>query len=84
VQEALTNIAKHAEAGRVSIVFQRKGDAVVAMIEDDGAGFDPSKTRTDALGLEGMRERLALVGGRLQIESSASAGTTIVAEVPLV
>jgi signal transduction histidine kinase len=84
VQEALTNIAKHAQAGRVSIVFQRKGDAVVAMIEDDGAGFDPSKTRTDALGLEGMRERLALVGGRLQIESSASAGTTIVAEVPLV
>jgi two-component system, NarL family, sensor histidine kinase UhpB len=54
------------------------------MIEDEGAGFDPSKTRTDALGLEGMRERLALVGGRLQIESSASAGTTIVAEVPLV
>ena len=68
----------------MSIVLQRKGDAVVAMIEDDGGGFDPGKTRADALGLEGMRERLALVGGRLQIESSAQAGTTIVAEVPLV
>ncbi len=84
VQEALTNIIKHAQAGRVSILLQRKGDAVVAMIEDDGSGFDPDETRKDALGLAGMRERVALVGGRLQIESSAGAGTTLVAEVPLV
>jgi signal transduction histidine kinase len=84
VQEALTNIIKHAQAGRVSILLQRKGDAVVAMIEDDGSGFDAGKTREDALGLVGMRERVALVGGRLQIESSVAAGTTVVAEVPLV
>jgi signal transduction histidine kinase len=84
VQEALTNIIKHSEARRVSILLQRKGDAVVAMIEDDGAGFDPGGTRKDALGLAGMRERVALVGGRLQVESSVGAGTTVVAEVPLV
>jgi signal transduction histidine kinase len=84
VQEALTNIIKHAQAGRVSILLQRKGNAVVAMIEDDGSGFDAGETRDDALGLIGMRERVALVSGRLQIESSVGAGTTVVAEVPLV
>jgi signal transduction histidine kinase len=83
VQEALTNIVKHAQAGRVSILLQRKGNAVVAMVEDDGAGFDPGTTRKDALGLAGMRERVVLVGGRLQVESAAGAGTTLVAEVPV-
>ena len=83
VQEALTNIVKHAQAGRVSILLQRKGNAVVAVVEDDGAGFDPGTTRKDALGLAGMRERIVLVGGRLQIESAAGAGTTLVAEVPV-
>jgi signal transduction histidine kinase len=83
VQEALTNIVKHAQAERVSILLQRKGRAVVAMVEDDGSGFDPGTTRADALGLTGMRERVALVGGRLQVESAAGAGTTIVAEVPV-
>ena len=52
------------------------------MVEDDGAGFDPGATREDALGLVGMRERVALVGGRLQVESSPGSGTTLVAEVP--
>jgi signal transduction histidine kinase len=54
----------------------------LAVIEDDGGGFDPATVRDEALGLAGMRERLALVGGRLRIESSAGSGTTIVAEVP--
>ena len=60
------------------------GDSgVAAMVEDDGAGFDPAATREDGLGLVGMRERIGLVGGRLHVESTAGAGTTIVAEVPV-
>jgi signal transduction histidine kinase len=82
IQEALTNIVKHAGATRVSILLQRKSGAVVAVVEDDGSGFDPGATREDALGLAGMRERVLLVGGRLQVESSPGSGTTLVAEVP--
>jgi signal transduction histidine kinase len=82
IQEALTNIVKHSAASRVSILLQRKNGAVVAVVEDDGNGFDPSGTRADAIGLAGMSERLSLAGGRLQVESSPGAGTTVVAEVP--
>jgi two-component system, NarL family, sensor histidine kinase DevS len=83
VQEALTNVAKHAGATRVSILVVRRGDTVAAVIEDDGAGFDPAADRDDALGLAGMHERVALVDGRLRIESSPEGGTTIAIEVPL-
>jgi len=83
VQEALTNIVKHAGARRVSILLGRKGAAVVAVVEDDGLGFDPRRTREDALGLAGMRERMALLGGGLRVESASGAGTTLVAEVPI-
>ena len=82
VQEALTNIVKHAQASAVSIVLARGGGAVTAVIEDDGRGFTPDGSG-DGLGLLGMGERLALLGGKLKIESSPNAGTTIVAEVPL-
>lgn len=82
VQEALTNVAKHAGAGRISIVVTRKEHAVAAVVEDDGSGFDTG-AQIDGLGLVGMRERVALMGGRLRIESSRGRGTTIAAEVPL-
>jgi signal transduction histidine kinase len=82
VQEGLTNIVKHAGASRVSILLRRKGDTVVAVVEDDGKGFDAEATREDALGLAGMRERVLLAGGRLQIESAPGRGTTLAAEVP--
>ena len=82
VQEALTNIVKHAEATAVSIVLARSGRSVTAVIEDDGRGFTP-ELDGDGLGLLGMGERLALLGGKLKLESSPGAGTTIVAEVPL-
>jgi signal transduction histidine kinase len=83
VQESLTNVVKHAHAGVVSIVLARKAGAVALVIEDDGHGFDPADTREGGFGLEGMRERIGLLEGRLQVESRAGAGTTIVAEVPL-
>ena len=82
IQEALTNVVKHSAASRVSILLRRKNGAVVAVVEDDGTGFDPGETRADAIGLAGMSERVSLAGGRLQVESSPGSGTTVVAEVP--
>jgi len=83
VQEALTNVVKHAGARHVSVVLSRKDGAVTAVIEDDGRGFEARGSDGRGLGLVGMRERLGLLDGRLQIESTEGAGTTIVAEVPL-
>jgi signal transduction histidine kinase len=81
VQESLTNVVKHAHARRVSIILTRRARALTAVVEDDGGGFDLAAAR-DGFGLEGMRERVALLDGRLELETS-SAGTTLVAEVPL-
>jgi signal transduction histidine kinase len=83
VQESLTNVAKHANAHNVSVSVARRESAVAAVIEDDGAGFDTRAVRDGAVGLLGMRERLALLDGRLEIESRPGAGTTVAAEVPL-
>ncbi len=83
VQEALTNVIKHSRASRVSVLVTRKPDTVAAVIEDDGVGFDAEDTRDGGLGLLGMRERIALLDGRLDIESSSAGGTSIVVEVPI-
>jgi signal transduction histidine kinase len=83
VQEALTNVVKHAGAESVSIVLARRDAGVGAVVEDDGRGFDADEVRDDALGLVGMRERLALLGGTLTVESTPGAGTALVAYVPL-
>jgi signal transduction histidine kinase len=81
VQESLTNVVKHAHASHVSILLTRKDESVVAVIEDDGDGFDAAKAAGD--GITGMRERVALLGGRFQIESTRGAGTALVVELPL-
>jgi signal transduction histidine kinase len=83
VQEALTNVTKHAAASRVSVFLARKDGAVAAVIEDDGVGFEPAPAEDGGLGLLGMRERVGLMGGRFIVESRAGAGTTIAVEVPL-
>ena len=84
VQEALTNTIKHAGAASVSVILTRTPDRVTVVIEDDGRGIEAGvEAAGEGLGLVGMRERLALLDGRLRIESSPGAGTTIVAEVPL-
>jgi signal transduction histidine kinase len=83
VQEALTNIVKHAEATRVSVLLVRKATTATVVIEDDGRGFDTDDARADGLGLVGMRERVELHDGRLTVESTPTSGTTIVAEVSL-
>lgn len=86
VQEALTNIAKHAEATELGVVLERRADSVVAVIEDNGRGFDVAEAMAGderQLGLFGMQERAALAGGRWQVESSPGHGTTVFVEVPL-
>ena len=77
-QEALTNVAKHAHAGNVEIILERRGSNVLLVIEDDGKGFTPDSDGTRrGFGLLGMRERAALVGAALEIESTPGSGTTI-------
>jgi PAS domain S-box-containing protein len=88
VQEALTNISRHAEAKSASILVAARSNQIRALIEDDGRGFDPAKQkRTPArdrrLGLIGMQERADAVGGSLTIESSPGVGTTVILRVPV-
>jgi signal transduction histidine kinase len=83
VQEAFTNVLKHASASRVSVRLDRRADRVTLIVHDDGRGFDPATAREGSLGLVGMRERAALLGGHLTTESSEDAGTMIKAEVPI-
>jgi signal transduction histidine kinase len=83
VQEGLTNVVKHAGAGGVSVVIASRDGGVSAVVEDDGRGFAPDDVRPDALGLVGMRERLALLGGTLAVESRPGQGTALIAYVPV-
>ena len=82
VQEALTNVLKHAAAERVTVLLSHADAGVRLVVQDDGCGFDPSQARDDGVGLLGMRERVSLVGGRLTVESTEGAGTMLTVEVP--
>lgn len=85
MQEALTNIAKHAHASHVSVILERRSDMVRLIIEDDGVGFNVALADASGdgtCGLVGMRERAALLGGTLDIESSATGGTTLITRIP--
>ena len=82
VQEAMANVVRHAQASRVDVLLERRGERVQVMIEDNGIGFAPDKVeRGDRLGLLGVEERAEALGGTLTLESSPGAGTTVVVEV---
>jgi signal transduction histidine kinase len=81
VQEALANVVKHAAATRVDVIVRERADTVEAGVSDNGGGFDPDSAFS-GLGLVGMRERVALVGGTIDIDSRAGEGTTIRAAFP--
>ncbi len=87
VQEALTNVAKHAAASRVWVRAEAEGDSVRVSVEDNGTGFDPtaeSRGGDGHFGLASMRERAESVGGRLEIDSRPGAGCRIHIQMPLV
>lgn len=84
IQETLTNIARHAQAQSASILMERHGGMVRAIVEDDGIGFDARVNHSERhLGLLGMRERAELLNGTVTIESSLEHGTSIFIEIPL-
>ena len=81
VQEALTNVAKHAAARHVWIDVREDAEAISILVRDDGVGFDMDQ-RTDGFGLVSMRERVALVGGALAIVSTPGEGTELRGRIP--
>ncbi|MBI4331936.1 MAG: HAMP domain-containing protein [Chloroflexi bacterium] len=88
VQEALTNVARHAAAKHVGVILERSRKKLRAITEDDGKGFDVGRIMSSPnlemrLGLFGMEERISLIGGSLTIESAPGKGTTVYVEVPL-
>jgi signal transduction histidine kinase len=85
VQEALTNVAKHAHATTCRVYVQRLPKTVLITVEDDGIGFDPaaaSNSSDPGLGLIGIRERVSQLGGILRIESASEQGTRLTVELP--
>jgi signal transduction histidine kinase len=82
-QEAASNAHRHGGATRVDVTVVTRPGAVIATIEDNGRGFDPEHVTPGRLGLAGMRERAAIWGGRVVVESTPGRGTTVTAELPL-
>lgn len=92
IQEALTNVVRHAGSPRVSVILERREGMVRAIVEDAGRGFDADAValrgpggpeEVPRLGLSGMRERAALLGGDVTIESAPDQGTTVFVRIPL-
>ncbi|HET7461984.1 MAG TPA: PAS domain S-box protein [Longimicrobium sp.] len=87
VQEGLTNVARHAGARTVTLVLERRPGTVGVILEDDGAGFDvepamEAAARARRMGLPGLRERVELLGGTLEVESAPGSGTTLFVRLP--
>jgi signal transduction histidine kinase len=88
LQEATTNVLRHANATRVGVILEASDDEARLIVEDNGKGFPADESAspfaaTRKFGLHGMRERLSLVHGKLDVESSREAGTTLFVSVPL-
>jgi signal transduction histidine kinase len=84
VQEALTNVARHARVTQVMVSIRIEGDALLLEVEDHGEGFDRGKVPSTCVGLSGMRERALSLGGNLLVKSAPGEGTSLRAELPLV
>lgn len=86
VQEALSNVMRHARATRADVRIAHEGGRLTVAVDDDGRGFDPARaTSTDGggLGLFGMKERAGYIGGRVEVTSVPGKGTTVRAEIPV-
>jgi two-component system sensor histidine kinase UhpB len=82
VQEALTNVAKHAAAATARVRLRRTPEGIELLVEDSGSGFDPDQVSGDRLGLFGIQERVTLLGGNLRIDSGRGRGTRLGVQVP--
>ncbi len=84
IQEALTNVRKHSGATKVAVRIAQRAGRATFVVEDDGKGFDPARAAIgrDTFGLQSMRERVALIGGMLAVESAPGRGTRLIAELP--
>jgi signal transduction histidine kinase len=83
VQEALTNVARHARVNEAEVRLEARPDVLELRIEDRGAGFDPATARPGGSGgLAGMQERARLLGGQMFIDSAPGRGTRVVALLP--
>ena len=83
LQEALTNVMRHAQAHTVEISLTLEDDVMCMTIADDGVGFVQHQGRSTSFGLVGMRERVLMLGGRLELDSELGEGTTLRAYIPL-
>jgi two-component system sensor histidine kinase UhpB len=83
VQEALTNVQKHAEASKVNVSLTTEGGSLSLIIMDDGQGFDTAERKGQSFGLLEMRERIAMLGGKLQVDSTIGEGTMIRVSIPI-
>jgi signal transduction histidine kinase len=84
LQEALTNVVKHARASQVWVDLSVEDDKINLMVQDNGIGFSEEKTDSNGIGLAGLRERLTLAGGKLNISSTPKHGTILTAQFPLI
>lgn len=83
IQEALTNVIKHAEAEAVYFKIGRQGSSLSVIIKDNGKGFEPDKQPVDTLGIKSMYHRAGIIGGALKIHSAPGKGTTVELDIPL-
>jgi signal transduction histidine kinase len=83
LQEALTNVMRHAQAHTVELTLALEGDELCLTVSDDGVGFVASSGRPTSFGVVGMRERVLIMGGQLSLESEPGEGTTLTVRVPL-
>ncbi|MFB9127588.1 sensor histidine kinase [Paraburkholderia dipogonis] len=83
VQEALTNVVRHANARKVFVELLQVDDYFTLKVRDDGRGFDPIEVRSNSFGLAGMRERVMMLSGEITVESARGSGTVIKIRVPV-
>jgi PAS domain S-box-containing protein len=83
-QEALNNVAKHSQAHTVNVILEPRHERIVLVVEDDGVGCVAADVSDRTMGMSGMQERAAAVGGTLELEPTPRGGTTVLASIPMV
>ncbi len=82
IQEAVQNSIKHADASHIHVKIEITKNHIIAVVTDNGKGFDPSIQKDDSFGIIGMKERVDLFGGKLVIQSKVNKGTKVIIRIP--